>query len=131
MNVYNFYGSISGNIYGYIDDDGCQNGDESACDPILILDSESEDEPKYVPLPVREATPVVSLPPQPSIKSPKPHIKPPQPHIKPPQPPIKPPQPPIKQPHVIEKPLIVQPVQPKPKAPRISIIGLPFRLDDD
>ena len=74
VNVYNFYGSISGNIYGYINDDGCQNGDESACDPILILDSESEDEPKYETLPVREATPVVSLPPQP-------HIKPPQPHI--------------------------------------------------
>ena len=124
MNVYNFYGSISGNIYGYINDDGCQNGDESACDPILILDSVSEDEPKYEPLLVPEATPVVSLPPYPSIKSPKPHFKPPQP-------PIKQPQPPIKQPPVIEKPLIVQPVRPKPRAPRISVIGLPFRLDDD
>ena len=110
MNVYNFYGSISGNIYGYIDDDRCQNGDESACDPILILDSQSEDEPKYEALPVREATPVVSLPSKPSIKPPQPTIKLPEPPIKQPQPPIKQPQPPIKQPPVIEKPLIVEPV---------------------
>ena len=136
LNIFNFYGPIYGDIYGY-EGKECSGEEDKECS-----DDEDSDEPSgTISPPIEPPTPPIE-PPSPPVEPPTPPIEPPTPPIEPLTPSIEPPlpeppTPPIEPPHPEPPTPPVEPPSPPELGapwhiePAVSLTGHTFNYGDD